>query len=155
MADSSFVASTPIDASELSHYGVRTPTKTELHDMIMEEERIRMSQEYADECTKVADEINGWLRVNERIQYEIVERFGFTSDIEKDMAVNALRRATVDYPDLPKPVYVRNNKARVGDLNVGDMAPSLLVYDMSGKSYELSELFDKTKPTIVIGSSHT
>jgi hypothetical protein len=154
-SDTTSQQTTAVTEDVMRALGLKTPSKEQLLKMVMAEEAYRMSPEYVEECTKVASEVNGWLRINEELQYRIVSDFGFTDPIEREYAVHALRRATITYPDFPKPVYVRNNKARKGELSVGDKAPSVMLYDLDGSPHELHDLCGNTKPTIIVGSSHT
>jgi hypothetical protein len=77
-------------------------TKENLLEMCKKEEEIRWSQWYQSECDKVKDEVNGWLRISEQVQYQVAKKFGFETDIEADIAVNQLRRARYIYPDEPE-----------------------------------------------------
>ena len=138
---------------------LRVPNKDDLLNMITKEEEVRWSKWYQDQCDQVKDEVNGWLRVTEQAQYQIVKEYGFITDIEADIAVNYLRRARYLYPEEEKfktiPVYVRNNKAKVCDFKSGDIVPDIRINQMSGDSISLYDFLNPTKLNIVIGSSHT
>ena len=72
---------------------IKTPSKELLLEMVKKEEEIRWSPWYQSECDIVKDEVNGWLRISEQVQYQVVKEFGFENPIEADIAVNQLRRA--------------------------------------------------------------
>lgn len=136
------------------------PSKEQLIQMLLEEEKIRFSKEYISECDKVASEPNGWLRISKKKQYEIAKRFGFTSDIEIDIAVNHMRRARYLYPEeeLFKtiPVYVRNNLAQQTKYGCGDIVPNLIIHQLNDlNEINLYNTFKPTKTNILIASSHT
>jgi hypothetical protein len=138
---------------------IHIPTKDDLLRMITKEEEIRWSKWYQDQCDNVKDEVNGWLRISEQVQYQVVKDFGFTSDIEADIAVNYLRRARYIYPEEDKfktiPVYVRNNKAKQCNFAAGDSVPNVNICFKSGEPINLYNIMDKSKLNIIIGSSHT
>lgn len=138
---------------------IKYPKKNDLLKMLQEEENIRMSQYYIDMCDEVKDEVNGWLRVSEEIQHEIAKKFGYISDIERNFAVNRMRRAQYIYPDEPLfktiPVYVRNNLARRGDFSTGDLVPNILIFDEDKNHVNLFDLFRHDKTNLLFASSQT
>lgn len=138
---------------------LRIPNKEDLLKMVTKEEEIRWSKWYQDQCDIVKDEVNGWLRISEEVQYKVVKDYGFTSDIESDIAVNYLRRAQYLYPEEEKfktiPVYVRNNIAKQCNFINGDIVPNISINQLSGNSVNLYDILDKSKINILIGSSHT
>lgn len=138
---------------------LKYPDKETLIKMLELEESIRMSKEYVEMCNNVKDEINGWLRISEEIQYKIVKNFGYTNIIEQDLAVNRMRTAQYLYPDEPKfktiSVYVRENLAKMGDFKVGDVVPNILIHNTNTTMTNLHNTFDKTKPNLLLCSSHT
>ena len=137
----------------------KLPTKELLLKMCKKEEEIRWSSWYQSECDKVKDEINGWLRISEQVQYQVARDFGFTNEIEADIAVNQLRRARYIYPEESDfqtiPVYVRNNRAKQCVYQLGQVVPNILINTLQGNPIKLYEILDQTKPNILIGSSHT
>ena len=142
---------------------IKIPSKELLIQMLLEEERIRFldNKEYIAECDKVAYEPNGWLRVSEKKQYDIVKKFGFYSEIESDIAVNHMRRAQYLYPDdevfKTIPVYVRNNLAQQTKYRESDTVPNLTIHQSNTDftQIKLYDTFDKKKINILIASSHT
>lgn len=134
------------------------PNEKMLELMIIEEEKRRMSDEYRNSCTLVKDQPNGWLTVTENMQHDIVNSFGFVNEISHDISLNMMRRAHIIYPNndifTQVPLYVRNNKANKGTLNVDDNMPDFNVYDLDNKLVMLSDLVDNRK-TIMFFGSHT
>jgi len=139
------------------------PNEKMLELMIIEEEKRRMSKEYADECTSVKDVPDGWLAVTDNMQKSVVKSFGFVNEMSCDIACNMMRRANIIYPDnkifKEVPLYVRNNKANQGNLNVNDPMPDFLVYDIEqeNKTHKLSDLVssENKKMTVIFFGSHT
>ena len=140
---------------------IRIPTKNDLLLMLQKEETIRSSYEYIAKCNEVASEPNGWLRISKEYQYQIARDHGFKTDMEVDIAVNHLRRASILYPDEPLfktiPVYVRNNLASAGNLTVGTIVPNILIHKNNSTCDEIKlyDTFDPTKMNLLIASSHT
>ncbi len=139
---------------------LKIPTKDQLLQMVKKEEEIRWSKWYQLECDKVKDEVNGWLRISEEVQYRVAKDFGFDTEVESDIAVNHLRRARYLYPDEPLfqsvPVYVRNNLASQIKYKAGDPVPNVSISSLDGlNEINLYNILDKSKINVVIGSSHT
>ena len=138
---------------------INIPDESVLEIMVKEEAKIRSSQWYVDQCNLIATKPNGWLELNAKIQTDIAKRNGFVTDIERDLAVNRLRRARYLFPNniifQTVPVYVRENKANQGTLNPGDPIPDIIVHDLDGNPIKLIDLAQDPIPLIVIGSSHT
>jgi hypothetical protein len=138
---------------------IKLPTKEQLLLMLKEEEKIRFSEEYISECDNVAHETNGWLRISEEKQYEIAKKFGFSSDIESDIAVNHMRRAQYLYPEEDEfkkiPVYVRNNYAKQSNYSIGDIVPNIQIHTFDLNTINLYDTFQSNKINILIASSHT
>jgi len=138
---------------------IKVPTERMLELMIIEEEHIRQSVEYQNECTSAKDIPNGWLAVTEQMQQDLVKKFGFDDDISCDIACNMLRRAQYDYPNnkifKEVPVYVRNNKANMGKFTEGDFVPNITIHKRCGSEIKLHDLLDDSMPTLILASSHT
>lgn len=138
---------------------LKYPDESTLVKMVYEEEKRRWSEEYVAECNRVVDIPDGWLDVTNQLQRDVVRSFGFDTEIETDFAVSALRRAHIDYPQnrifREVPLQVRNNKARRGEREVGDIVPDFDVYDLDGKQCRLYDLMTLDKPTVLIMSSGT
>lgn len=142
-----------------SNINIKVPTEKCLEEMVFEEEKIRNSKEYQDECTKVKDIPNGWLDVSANVQKNIVKKFGFDDDISCEIACNMLRRARYIYPNnnifKTIPVYVRENKASEGNLKENDYYINVNLHNLQGKDINLSSLLIPNKLNIIISSSLT
>jgi len=143
-------------------FQIKIPNEKMLEEMIIEEEKRRMSNEYRDKCTEVKDIVNGWLEVTAQMQIDVVSSFGFTNKISCDIVCNMMRRAHILYPhnEIFKtvPLQVRNNKATQGTLTIGDVMPEFDIVDIvRGNACSLSSLIDihTKKPSVIIMSSAT
>ncbi|AYV84767.1 MAG: hypothetical protein Hyperionvirus38_5 [Hyperionvirus sp.] len=136
---------------------LKIPNEKLLEKMVLEEETIRTSKAYEDKCTAVKHIPNGWLEVTASIQKDIVIKNGFTDSMSCDVACNMLRTAHILYPKneifTKVPLYVRNNKANIGTLTVGDIAPEISLHDLDGKAIQLHTLL--AKKTIIISATGT
>lgn len=126
--------------------------------MLKVEETLRLSQAYISECSRVKDEVNGWLRVTGELQELVASHFGFNDEISNLFAVNLMRSAHHKYSDDSRfsevSVYVRNNLAKQGSLKIGDDSVELNIHDLNGKTVSLSSITDN-KDTVIISSSAT
>ena len=144
-----------------SNKTIRIPTKNDLLIMLRKEELIRSSPEYIAKCDEVSSEPNGWLRISKEYQYQIAREHGYITDMEADIAVNHMRRASILYPDEPLfktiPVYVRNNLASAGNLIAGTIVPNIIIHKNNSTHDEIKlyNTFDPTKMNLLIASSHT
>lgn len=94
-----------------------------LEKMAIEEEVVRKSDYYINECNKVKDVINGWIELTDRCQREIVEKY-FKDEIEMEFAIKQLRIAHKLYPNnqiFKDRLQVKYNRARKGDLCIDDI----------------------------------
>jgi hypothetical protein len=122
--------------------------------MLIRENELRVSDEYQkryDEAETLSS--SSWLDVTDELQRQIIREFNL--DDEMDDALLCLRCATQMYPDLKTiPLYIKYNRARDGDLQIGDTIPDVPVIQLDGKE---SQLFDglKSSPTILISGSYS
>lgn len=125
--------------------------------MVQEEETIRMSKEYQQECTKVKNIINGWLDVSAKVQQQVAAKFGFTDEISNDIAVNMLRRARYLYPNneifKTVPVYVRENKANIGKFNIGDQIENIKLFDIQENQINFDNILHANRLNLIISST--
>lgn len=132
--------------------------KEKLLLMLQREEEIRMSQWYIDECTKVKDEINGWLRISSEVQEKVDKEFGYTSNLENILAINLIRMASSIYPNDSRfqntSVYVRENKAQKGKNVIGDIIPDMTIHNLDGTENNLYNLINSNY-SLIFASSHT
>jgi len=132
------------------------PTEHTLELMVQEEEKIRTSQRYNTLCTSAKNECNGWLHITKQIQLEVANKFGYF-DNEALVAINDLNRARYDYPNNPifrTPLYVRYNRSRKGEYNVGDFVPNIQLHNRCGDNIMLHDILDD-RISVIIGGSHT
>jgi hypothetical protein len=135
------------------------PPKEKLLEMLQMEEFIRMSPEYIEECTKVKDEVNGWLRISEEVQQKVAHLYGYQDPFSNLLAVNDMRRAQYLYPNDSRftetQVYVRNNLARWGNLVCGQKFPISPLYNLEGNVINTHSILDNDKYNVIIASSET
>lgn len=134
------------------------PSHDDIIELVKIESIMRYSDEYINECNRVANEPNGWLRITGEMQEQIARDYGFT-DVAVSIAVNMLRTAQYRYPDnehVQNLVYVKNNKANLGRFNNGDTIDNVNLYDIDGiHNIELNNLLQKDKINIIFAASHT
>ena len=136
----------------------KIPTKEQLISISMKENDIRTSQKYIDMCSDVADEPNGWLRITSIVQEKLVEEEGFTSELEKSIALNRLRRANILYPDevvFKNMIQVKNNLANKGKYIYGEVLPNLEIHMIDMTKINLYSILNKSKLNLLIASSHS
>ena len=141
-----------------SSFVFKRASEETLELMAQMEEFIRMSQEYQNECTKVKDIPDGWLTVTANVQKKVANHFGFTDEINNEIARNDLRRAHITYPNnqiFKQSIYVRNNKANIGTLHENDIIPDISLRTVENKIINFNELIEKDKINIFFGASHT
>jgi hypothetical protein len=96
------------------------------------------------------------LKVTDDIQRQVAREFGFEDEV---VGVEVIRTAISTYPNDPEirsiPHYVKYNRARQGDLKVGDITPDVPLHHMDGRPCRLSEMLSDTLPTVVIGGSYS
>tara|TARA_B100001093_G_scaffold480410_1_gene510254 strand:- start:346 stop:858 length:513 start_codon:yes stop_codon:yes gene_type:complete len=136
-----------------------TISKEMLLEMLQLEEKVRMSNSYINECTRIKDEINGWLRLSGEIQSKVVDKFGYNNPMTNYIAVNSMRRAHIMYPDDSRfsevSVYVRNNIATKGTFKIGDSIKDVQLVTLDKKLITLDSLLKNDKYNILIASSET
>jgi hypothetical protein len=122
--------------------------------MLIRENELRLSDEYQqryNEAEKTS--LTSWLDVTDELQRQIIREFHLDEEMED--ALLCLRCATQIYPDLKDiPLYVRYNRARDGDLQLGDIAPNFQVVQLDGQE---TQLFDglKSSSTVLISGSYS
>jgi len=127
-----------------------------LKQMLTRENILRLSPEYQQRYEQAERDSNAetsWLDVTDQLQRQVVREFHLEE--EMDEALLCLRSATQIYPDLKEiPLYVRYNRARQGDLQIGDTAPNVPVVKLNGEESDLVEQFTSS-PTVLISGSYS
>lgn len=100
-----------------------------------------------------------WLEVTDKLQRRVVREFlscGEDDTWRKETLLRALRSATNWYPSLRSiPLYVRFNRARVGDLRPGAVFPNPSVLGLDGQRSALHALLNARtaqKTLLIVGS---
>ena len=137
---------------------IKIPTEKDLELLIIEEEKIRSSEEYRNECTKVKDISNGWLEITKNIQEKLISDNGYDG-VSFHIVLNMLRTAQYLYPNnkifKEVPVYVRENKANQGKYNIDDIMKHIDVYTINESKISTSEILSNEKLNIIFAGSHT
>merc|ERR1712071_559745 len=94
--------------------------------MLRREEQIRMSPEGLQRMQSAHE----WLDAAEDIQRQVVLEFG----LEVDYGLSFLRSASRRFPELGHlAVYIRNNLARDGAVEVGDLCANVRLLDLRAR----------------------
>lgn len=122
--------------------------------MLIRENELRLSEEFQklyEEAEKDSNSERSWLDVTEELQRRVITEFQL--DEQMDEALLCLRCSTEIFPELKSiPIYVRFNRARDGDLKVGDFIPNVDLVKINGEKTNLFENLDE-KPTLLISGS--
>lgn len=123
--------------------------------MLTRENELRLSDEYQRKfCEAEKTSLSSWLDITDELQRQVIREFNL--DEEMDDALLCLRGATQIYPDLKNiPLYVRYNRARDGDLNIGDTAPNVPVVQLDGQESQLFDGSETSSPTVLISGSYS
>ncbi len=119
-------------------------TEQDLEKLATEEDNMRKSQWYIDQCTQIKNIPNGWIQLTEQIQFDIVSKYYDLAFV--DFIVYYLRGAHHIFPEneiFKNRIQVKYNRANIGKLKNGDKVPEFMN--------------DKIKPGVnmIIGSSMT
>lgn len=101
-------------------------TEEELEKLAREENTLRLSNWYIDECNRVANIPNGWMEITNQLQVNLVSKY-YEENI--DAIVYLLREAHNIYKQnlfFKERIQVKYNKARIGELKVGDKVPNIV-----------------------------
>jgi hypothetical protein len=110
----------------ISNIGV---TEKDFEILALQEDEIRKSQWYIDECTRVKNIPNGWMDVTANVQKEIVSKYCEEKNKENfcDIIIYYLRRAHHLFPEnkiFKERIQVKYNRANIGSLKIEDNIPS-------------------------------
>ena len=127
--------------------------------MLQREEQIRFSQDYINKCSKVANIPNAWLEITDKMQKELVKEFGYFDKLSNTLAVNVLRKAMYIYPNdheiKNSVVHFRENIAKQGTYNVGDLVKDINLHTINFHKTNLFSLLNQNKTNIMLVGSHT
>lgn len=129
-----------------------------LYRMLQHEEKLKWLPEYQENCTLSKDVVNGWINVTEKLQESVATEFGFISPADCYSAVYQMRTAHVKYSTEQRfqdvSVYVRNNKARLGNLQIGDTLPNTEICSFDTTPIKLHDVISDGY-NVILASSHT
>lgn len=98
----------------------------DLEILAREENSLRLSDWYIEECNKVKHITNGWMDITNQLQQNLVSKY-YKENI--DAIVYLLREAHNIYPNnsfFKERIQVKYNKARIGELKIGDKIPDFM-----------------------------
>ena len=153
------------DFTSISEMKVNVPDEKVLERMVIEENELRTSEWYINECNKVKHIPNGWLKVTDDLQEDLVKRYGYTyPSLSFSIALYMLRNARSIYPDnhifVDVPIYVRENTARVGTLQEQQDIPDVCLYDIDGNESSLYKILlssqnSDQRPVLLLAGNRT
>jgi len=93
-----------------------------------------------------------WMDVAEKVQQRVVKEMGLTAS--RKFTIRDLRLAALRNPQIA--FWVKHNRARTGDLTVGEAAPNVnLLRASDGQPRTLLDGCSSTDRTVVIAGSIT
>ena len=94
-----------------------------------------------------------WIEVATAVQRRVARESlpAGASEGDVDARVTAMRYAAQRHPEICH--WVRFNRARVGDLRAGDVAPDVKLWHLGGAATSLLADRDLSKPLIVVSGS--
>lgn len=104
------------------------PDEKLLETLANDEEKMRRSEWYLSECNRVANIPNGWMDVTEQGQQTVIAKH-IPEQTLAELYIHWLRRAHHLFPDnqvFQNRLQVKFNRARKGELKVGDPVPEIV-----------------------------
>jgi len=130
-----------------------------LKRVLRREEQLRMCDAQQDLFAQVEGRFDmDWIDLADTLQRNVVAEFGDGGD--PDLALRLLRTAAKRFPDDHEmaaiSVYRRHNKARRGDLRVGDVMPDVMLAAPAPMSLDdYRRRHAPNRPMVIIAGSWT
>ena len=127
-------------------------SKDQLLDLVKEEERWRLSQEFLEavEQEEREGDTDG-TKVIVEMQEDVIASHGYPPE-----TVEVLRNARYWYPGVQEfwetPLQVRNNIMRECRLSVGDTAPNMELFNLQQERTKLYDEDDQVLTLVLVGS---
>jgi len=131
-------------------------TKKDVLRIAEKENTVRLSEEYIRKCDEVAGEVDGWLRITEEMQEQLLRDHGITDPVANKIATIEYRSKILGYrgePEIDNLLYVKENKAGECPYRKDDPVPEFILYDTRLNPHPLSSLM--APKTLVLAGSHT
>lgn len=132
-----------------------------LKDLLMKEERMRLSQEVQNLLGSIENRTDiDWMDIIADLQTNLVrETIGPDAAPEEiQHGLRILRSAQQLYENDDEfrsiSLYVRHNRARIGDLRIGDRAIDINLLNMTGECVPLLS-YHQNRPLLIIAGSYT
>jgi len=124
--------------------------------MLIKENELRKSPETQALYKKaeMTDETD-WMEVTDMLQRQILRDYGL-DEVDLEKGLFSLRTATKRFPELSDiPLYVKYNRARQGDLTVGDPAPNVPLVTLDEEKCDLHDYCSSSRPLLLMAGSYT
>jgi hypothetical protein len=120
--------------------------------MLHREEELRLSFPVQHRFTAAEQSGNTeWMDVAREVQLQVLTEFHYAPT---DTNLHALQIAAQKHPNIP--MYVRENRARSGNLRVGHDAPNVEVVSLDGSAAHLLDDYATAgRPLVVIAGSYS
>lgn len=124
--------------------------------MLRREEELRLSTEVQEHyaAVEVDSSEQDWMDVTVELQRRVVREFG-ASEHEEGAALAALREGALQCETGFTPLYVKYQRARRGDLAVGDAAVNCELLQLDGRGTTLLSEVSEGQPTCVLAGSYS
>ncbi|CAF3189164.1 unnamed protein product [Rotaria sp. Silwood2] len=133
-----------------------------LQDLLMKEEQIRLSRETQQLLSSIEDRKDmDWMDVIADLQTNLIkEAIGQdATEDEIQCGLRIFRSAHQLYSNDNKfhnlSLYVRHNRAKQGNLRIGDSAIDIQLLNMNGEFVSLLSYFHSNRPLLIIAGSYT
>jgi len=133
-----------------------------LKDLLMKEEQMRLSEQTQQLLSSIEDRTDiDWMDVIAELQTKLIkEAIGDdATDNEIQHGLSILRSAHQLYSNDDEfhnlSLYIRHNRARQGNLNIGDQAIDIQLLNMNGQFVSLLSYIHPNRPLLIIAGSYT
>ncbi|CAF4951483.1 unnamed protein product [Rotaria sp. Silwood1] len=133
-----------------------------LKDLLIQEEKMRLSQETQQLLSSIEDRKDiDWMDIIADLQTNLIKN-AIGKDATEDeiqYGLRILRSAHQLYLNDSEfhnlSLYVRHNRAKQGNLHVGDLAVDIQLLNMNGEFVSLLSYFHFNRPLLIIAGSYT
>lgn len=140
-----------------------TIPRDQLIVMLQREDEIRRSDEIQDRYTNmrlnwgVADELFDGFAIDKSAQWQVLREFGYDPAVDDSLkAYHISCGQWLNDPQVKESVvWMKYDKFRFGNLQLGDQAPDSELAQLDGSSTTLSAFQRPNRPLIVIGGSYS
>ena len=128
-----------------------TLRKQDIIPMLRREEELRFSSAVQSRFTIAENSSNSeWMDVANEVQLQVLFEFNY---VQTSKSLNELRLAAQSHPEIS--VYIRENRARQGQLSVGDIAPNVQVKSINNTQKNILDYSNADRPLVIIAGSYS